>query len=179
MDKSEPEPTLSDGIRLLEERLRNCEGRLETLWRDVALLDLANQVLAAARGTQALLTSGFNDVAHVSARNAFEAVHGKKLAIDGEYEPKVSVSTRQENGHVEFRIADNGPGIAPDVRNRIFEPFFTTKPPGQGTGLGLSLSHDIVVQGHGGTLTVENEEGEGAAFIVTLPVSNIETASSA
>jgi len=68
-------------------------------------------------------------------------------------------------------VRDNGPGIAPDFREKIFEPFFTTKPTGAGTGLGLSLSYEIVTRGHGGTLTVESVEGEGATFVVCLPAS--------
>ena len=68
-----------------------------------------------------------------------------------------------------IHVADNGPGIPDEVRAHIFEPFFTTKPTGSGTGLGLSLSHDIVTQGHGGTLTVESAPGAGAAFVVMLP----------
>ncbi len=82
----------------------------------------------------------------------------------------MAVSTRQGQGQVEIRVADNGSGIAEAIREKIFEPFFTTKPAGSGTGLGLSLSYDIVTQGHGGTMTVESEEGEGAAFVVMLPV---------
>ncbi len=85
------------------------------------------------------------------------------------------VSTRQVDGQVEIHVADNGPGIPADVRDRIFEPFFTTKPTGTGTGLGLSLSYDIVTQGHGGTLTVESTEGEGATFVITLPGNSPNT----
>ncbi len=67
-------------------------------------------------------------------------------------------------------VYENGTGIPPEIREKIFEPFFTTKPTGKGnTGLGLSLSYDIVTQGHGGTLTVESTEGEGATFVITLP----------
>ncbi len=69
-------------------------------------------------------------------------------------------------------MADNGSGIAQEIREKIFEPFFTTKPAGQGMGLGLSLSYDIVTQGHGGTMPVEGHVGGGAAFVVTLPVSS-------
>ncbi|RMF57408.1 MAG: hypothetical protein D6746_11085 [Bacteroidetes bacterium] len=76
-------------------------------------------------------------------------------------------------GRNAYSMTDNGPGIPPDVRAKIFEPFFTTKPTGSGTGLGLSLSHDIVTQGHGGTLTVESTPGAGAAFVVTLPLRNV------
>ena len=67
-------------------------------------------------------------------------------------------------------MADNGPGIPDDVKSKIFEPFFTTKPTGSGTGLGLSMSYDIITKGHGGSLDVESVEGDGATFIITLPV---------
>jgi signal transduction histidine kinase len=75
---------------------------------------------------------------------------------------------------VEIRVSDNGGGIPETLRARVFEPFFTTKPAGSGTGLGLSLSYDIVTKGHGGTLTVESEDGRGATFLVTLPVQGTE-----
>lgn len=99
--------------------------------------------------------------------NAFDALeeHG---APDGN--PTVSVATERKDGIVEVRIGDNGPGIPDHVKARIFEPFFTTKPTGKGTGLGLSMSYDIVTKGHGGTLDVESEDGEGATFVVRLPV---------
>ena len=102
--------------------------------------------------------------------NAFDAVweHAGKTGDD--YNPVIEVSTRKpDNGTVEIRVADNGPGIPDNIRERIFEPFFTTKPTGSGTGLGLSLSYDIIAQGHGGTLKVENTN-PGAAFIIQLPV---------
>jgi signal transduction histidine kinase len=70
----------------------------------------------------------------------------------------------------EIRISDNGPGMPDHVKARIFEPFFTTKPTGSGTGLGLSMSYDIVTKGNGGSLEVESEVGRGATFIVRLPV---------
>ncbi|SFQ77615.1 ATP-binding protein [Hymenobacter arizonensis] len=86
------------------------------------------------------------------------------------YQPTVAVSTSQIHGKsVEIRVRDNGIGMAADVKENVFKPFFTTKPAGEGTGLGLSLSHDIVTKGHGGTLTVESCEGEGSEFIITLP----------
>jgi signal transduction histidine kinase len=74
-------------------------------------------------------------------------------------------------GTVEIRVRDNGNGIPDEVREKIFEPFFTTKPTGSGTGLGLSLSYDIVTQGHGGMLSAESTKGEGATFVVTLPIT--------
>jgi len=103
--------------------------------------------------------------------NAFYVVHKKKQSTKGSYEPKVSVTTQQVDGGVEIRIEDYGLGIPEKIKEKIFEPFFTTKPTGSGTGLGLSLAYDIVTQGHGGTMTVESEEGEGATFVITLPGS--------
>jgi signal transduction histidine kinase len=94
--------------------------------------------------------------------NAFDALKGRD---DG----RVTVSTRRVGDRVTITVSDNGPGIPPEIRDRIFEPFFTTKPTGEGTGLGLSLSYDIVTKGHGGTMAVRNAEEGGATFEVTLP----------
>ncbi len=102
--------------------------------------------------------------------NAFDAVHEQAARLDGHYAPAVSVRTRALGDNVEIRVRDNGPGIPAGTREKIFEPFFTTKPTGEGTGLGLSMSYDIVTQGHGGEMRVESTEGEGAAFVVMLPV---------
>jgi two-component system, NtrC family, sensor kinase len=84
------------------------------------------------------------------------------------YEPAVTITTRQVKNHVEVQVGDNGRGIPPGLVDKIFQPFFTTKPTGQGTGLGLSVSYDIV-KAHGGDLRVENSEGEGTQFIVEIP----------
>jgi two-component system NtrC family sensor kinase len=100
--------------------------------------------------------------------NAFYAVTEKKKQMGDSYEPTVSVSTKKVNGKVEIRVKDNGNGIPQKVLDKIFQPFFTTKPTGQGTGLGLSLSYDIV-KAHGGELKVETKEGEGSEFIIQLP----------
>ena len=81
------------------------------------------------------------------------------------------VSTVRENGKVQIKVKDNGTGIPQKALDKIFQPFFTTKPTGQGTGLGLSLSYDIV-KAHGGDLKVETKEGEGSNFIVSLPSNN-------
>lgn len=83
--------------------------------------------------------------------------------------PTVSIHTNGTSKDVEIKITDNGPGIPEAIRHRVFEPFFTTKPAGEGTGLGLSLSYDIVTRAHGGTLQVESTEEEGTSFIITLP----------
>ncbi|TMI85706.1 MAG: hypothetical protein E6H10_02495 [Bacteroidetes bacterium] len=101
--------------------------------------------------------------------NAFYAVDEKKRHLDGSYEPCVSISTRKVDRHVEVKVKDNGNGIQQKVLDKIFQPFFTTKPTGVGTGLGLSLSYDIVTKGHGGELKVNTIQNEGSEFIVTLP----------
>ncbi|MEM6783179.1 MAG: two-component regulator propeller domain-containing protein [Bacteroidota bacterium] len=101
--------------------------------------------------------------------NAFDAVADAATHRGATFAPRVRVSTEREGEHLAIRIADNGLGVSPTLRARIFEPFFTTKPTGSGTGLGLSMSYDIVVQGHGGTLSVEDDPGGGAAFVVRLP----------
>ena len=100
--------------------------------------------------------------------NAFYAVDEKKKKIGDDYEPTVSVSTKKEKDKVEITVKDNGNGIPQKVLDKIFQPFFTTKPTGQGTGLGLSLSYDIV-KSHGGDLQVETKEGERTEFIIRLP----------
>jgi two-component system NtrC family sensor kinase len=102
--------------------------------------------------------------------NAFYAVRQRQQAGEAGYVPTVSISTRNLGKEVEIRVRDNGAGIPEAVRAKIFQPFFTTKPTGQGTGLGLSLSYDIVNQGHGGTLSVESQEGQGTEFTIILPV---------
>ncbi|NQV74005.1 GHKL domain-containing protein [bacterium] len=96
--------------------------------------------------------------------NAFDAVRGVEGA-------RVTIATRHADGNVTISVSDNGPGIPDAIRDKIFEPFFTTKPTGEGTGLGLSLSHDIVTKGHGGTMVVQGAKSGGADFVVTLPSS--------
>jgi two-component system NtrC family sensor kinase len=101
--------------------------------------------------------------------NAFYAVNEKKQQNPSGYEPTVSVTTKKIGDKIEIRVADNGNGVPKKVLDKIFQPFFTTKPTGQGTGLGLSLSYDIIKQAHGGELIVETKEGEGTEFIIRLP----------
>jgi signal transduction histidine kinase len=86
-----------------------------------------------------------------------------------QYEPTVSVSTKKINDKIEIKVSDNGNGIPQNIVDKIFQPFFTTKPTGQGTGLGLSLSYDII-KVHGGEIRVESKEGEGTTFKIYLPV---------
>jgi signal transduction histidine kinase len=103
--------------------------------------------------------------------NAFYAVDEKKKGAGNEagYEPTVSVGTKKTGGKVQIAVADNGKGIPQNIVDKIFQPFFTTKPTGHGTGLGLSLSYDIV-KAHGGEIKVETKEGEGTTFIILMPV---------
>jgi signal transduction histidine kinase len=101
--------------------------------------------------------------------NGFYAVSKRKAENGGtDFDPMVSAATRGQGDHVEIRIRDNGTGIPPEVREKMFNPFFTTKPAGEGTGLGLSMSHDIIVKQHGGTIDVDSEPGAFTEFIVTL-----------
>ena len=102
--------------------------------------------------------------------NAFYAVNERKKTGVENYEPTVSIKTTKINNVVEIKVADNGTGIPKKAIDKIFQPFFTTKPTGQGTGLGLSLSYDIV-KAHGGELKVETKEGEGTTFIIELPLN--------
>ena len=101
--------------------------------------------------------------------NAFYAVDEKKKQLTGGgYQPTITVSTKKSDGKVEIEVGDNGDGVPQKVMDKIFQPFFTTKPTGQGTGLGLSLSYDIV-KAHGGEIRVESSEGEGTLFTIQIP----------
>lgn len=102
--------------------------------------------------------------------NAFYAVSEKQKKLGSKYSPVVSVITKKTDRFIEINVKDNGDGIPPQVMEKIFQPFFTTKPTGQGTGLGLSLSFDIVTKSHGGDIKVDTVEGEGTTFTVQLPV---------
>ncbi|GAB4025521.1 tetratricopeptide repeat-containing sensor histidine kinase [Spirosoma gilvum] len=115
--------------------------------------------------------------------NAFYAVLHKQKTAPADYLPAVTVSTvllpllagegrgERVNASIQIQVCDNGPGIADPIKDKIFQPFFTTKPTGEGTGLGLSLSYDIVTKGHNGTMAVESQPGDHALFVITLPIS--------
>ncbi len=102
--------------------------------------------------------------------NAFYAVNELRQTDPG-FRPLVSVTTKCNPGEVQIRVKDNGAGIPQTIRQKIFQPFFSTKPTGQGTGLGLSLSYEIIVNGHNGRFEVESVEGKGSEFIVSLPIT--------
>ena len=121
-----------------------------------------------AIGNINLIPQDFGRVLLNLYNNAFYAVSEKKKQQPGSYEPTVSVNTRKVNNKVEIRVRDNGNGIPQKVIDKIYQPFFTTKPAGQGTGLGLSLSYDIV-KAHSGEIRVETKEGEFTEFVVQIP----------
>jgi two-component system NtrC family sensor kinase len=101
--------------------------------------------------------------------NGFYAATKRKAEAGDGFEPMLSAATRNLGDRIEIRIRDNGTGIPEDVKEKIFNPFFTTKPSGEGTGLGLSMSHDIIVKQHGGSIDVETEAGLFTEFKIILP----------
>jgi two-component system, NtrC family, sensor kinase len=135
-------------------------------WRYVAELELD---LAADLPPVVLHGNAFNQVVLNLVVNAAQAV---SEAIGGETEKRgrIKVSTRREGAFVEIRVADSGRGIPPEIRSRIFDPFFTTKDPGKGTGQGLAIAYDVVVNRHGGTIDFESATGKGATFVVRMPI---------
>ena len=101
--------------------------------------------------------------------NGFYAATKRKAQAGAGYEPTVVAATKNLGDRIEIRIRDNGTGISPEVKEKMFDPFFTTKPAGEGTGLGLSLSYDIIVKQHGGSIEVETQPGEFTEFRIILP----------
>lgn len=101
--------------------------------------------------------------------NAFYSVADKKKRGNSDYQPLIKVITQNTNTGVQIIVRDNGMGIPKKVLEKIYQPFFTTKPTGEGTGLGLSMSYDIIIKGHSGTINVDTKEGEYAEFIINLP----------
>jgi signal transduction histidine kinase len=101
--------------------------------------------------------------------NAFYAINKKKITANGNYKPLVLIQTKKINDKIEIAVKDNGDGISESIKDKIFQPFFTTKPTGDGTGLGLSLSYDII-KAHAGEMKVRTKEGDGSEFIIQLPI---------
>ena len=119
-----------------------------------------------------LLTNAFYAV---NERLREKASENKNIGTENEYKPTVSISTKKENNKIIITVKDNGNGIPQEIKEKIFQPFFTTKPTGEGTGLGLSLSYEIITKGHNGNLRVESNERKnnaeaesGTKFIITL-----------
>src|SRR5665811_320710 len=107
--------------------------------------------------------------------NGFYAATKRKADAGDGFEPTLIATTKNLGDKVEIRIRDNGTGIPAEVKEKIFNPFFTTKPAGEGTGLGLSMSHDIIVKQHGGTIDVETEPGQFTEFTIVLPRTSNST----
>jgi signal transduction histidine kinase len=101
--------------------------------------------------------------------NGFYATTKRKEEAGDGFEPTLTAITKNLGDSVEICVRDNGSGIPHNVRAKIFNPFFTTRPPGEGTGLGLSMSHDIIVKQHGGSINVESAPGEFTEFTIVLP----------
>ena len=103
--------------------------------------------------------------------NGFYAVRKRQTdSADPSFGPELRLSTRAFPDRIEIRVRDNGVGIPDEVKAKIFNPFFTTKPAGEGTGLGLSLSHDVIVKQHGGRIEALSVPGEFTEFLITLPL---------
>ncbi|MDC6389396.1 ATP-binding protein [Maribacter sp. PR1] len=106
--------------------------------------------------------------------NGFHAANERKKESEGSsFMPTVSVGTKKGKDTIAITVTDNGKGIPKSIIDKIFQPFFTTKPTGEGTGLGLSMSYDIVTKGHGGELKVKSKEGEGTTFYIILPMTKL------
>jgi ligand-binding sensor domain-containing protein/signal transduction histidine kinase len=124
-----------------------------------------------------VLLNLINNAFYACAERSRSAVHEKTLTgfrtlsgLEENYKPTVTVSTKNLGNRIEISVMDNGNGIPEEIKNKIFQPFFTTKPTGQGTGLGLSLSYDIIAKGHGGELLMETKPGGGTVFIIQIPI---------
>ena len=139
-------------------------GNINIIPQDIGrvVLNLINNAFYAV-GERSKAGSPDQSIGIVDEKKTLRQTQG-----DNDFEPTVTVCTKKQDGKVEIRVIDNGNGIPQKVLDKIFQPFFTTKPTGQGTGLGLSLSYDIV-KAHGGELKVETKEGEGSIFILNIP----------
>jgi two-component system NtrC family sensor kinase len=98
-------------------------------------------------------------------------VNQRSKTAGADYKPEITLSTSSANGQLIISVKDNGVGIPEAINEKIMQPFFTTKPTGEGTGLGLSLTYDMVVKGHGGSIEVDSKEGIYTEFKITLPLS--------
>jgi signal transduction histidine kinase len=118
-----------------------------------------------------VLLNLINNAFYAVSTVALPACQADSAKEDGNFKPQVIVSTKKRGDFIEISVRDNGPGIPEHLVDKIFQPFFTTKPTGEGTGLGLSLSYDIITKGHEGHLEARNREGVGAEFIIRLPIT--------
>jgi signal transduction histidine kinase/ligand-binding sensor domain-containing protein len=167
--KSSGEKEVTDINQLVDEYIRLCYHGLRA--KDKTFNAKIETDLDPSVGKIAVIPQDLGRVVLNLLTNAFYAVDQKKKeAVTGQenFQPTVKVTTQKTGDKILIKIKDNGGGIPQEVLGKIFQPFFTTKPTGQGTGLGLSLSYDIITKAHGGELNVETTEGEGTLFIIQL-----------
>ncbi|RYY54608.1 MAG: two-component sensor histidine kinase [Chitinophagaceae bacterium] len=165
----QPEPT--DLNKLADEYLRLAYHGLRA--KDKTFNSAVETDFDPAVGSVRIIPQDIGRVVMNLLTNAFYAVNEKTrsgVAGQEDYKPTVSISTIRETGRVRIIITDNGNGIPPEIREKIFQPFFTTKPTGEGTGLGLSMSFDIITKGHAGRLTMDSNLGSGTSFTIELPI---------
>jgi PAS domain S-box-containing protein len=139
-------------------------------WKYVAKMETElDPTLPMIPGFKSKLSQVFLNLI-VNAAHAIAGVGGEESGQEG----VIRIVTSQTDDSVEVRISDNGPGVPEELKNRIFDPFFTTKEVGKGTGQGLSIAHSVVVDKHGGSLELEQENGTGAIFVIRLPMEEPE-----
>jgi signal transduction histidine kinase len=147
--------------------------KIEVIPQDIGrvLLNLINNAFyAVSTKSQSNLSGSTNMSESNLSGSPASNLSGSPNLTGLTYDPTVTVITKNLGDHIEIRVKDNGDGIPDEIKDKIFQPFFTTKPTGEGTGLGLSLSYDIITKGHGGELTVETVTGEGSNFKIILPL---------
>jgi signal transduction histidine kinase len=163
------EPELTD----LNKAIRNTVTVARNEWKYVAEMELD---LESDLPTVPCLAGRFNQVILNLVVNAAQAI-ADALGEGAGDKGKIRVSTRRAGSQVEVRVADTGSGIPERIRNRVFDPFFTTKQVGKGTGQGLAIAHNIIVEQHGGTIDFETEVGVGSTFILSLPIAGCKGSS--
>jgi signal transduction histidine kinase len=159
---------LTDINALAEEYLKLSYQALRS--KDKSFNSIVNTSLDKTIGKIEVVPQDLGRVLLNLYNNAFYAVNDKKKQTDNAYEPKVEVTATKLENAIEIAVIDNGTGMPQEILDRIYNPFFTTKPTGEGTGLGLSLSYDII-KAHGGEIKVETKDGEGTAFRILLPLN--------
>ncbi len=157
------EKTPTDLNKAIESTITVCRNR----WKYVAVLEMDFE-----KGLPPVpcLVGEFNQVILNIVVNAADAI-SENIGDDGEGTGQIKVSTRQVDEFIEIRVSDTGGGIPEEIRQKVFDPFFTTKATGKGTGQGLAISHDVIVNKHGGTLEIEVDPGVGTTFIIRMPMA--------
>jgi signal transduction histidine kinase len=166
--KSSGQKELTDINVLTDEYIRLCYHGLRA--KDKSFNATINTALDENAGSINIISQDIGRVIMNLLTNAFYAVNTRRALMEEGYKPTVNISTKKTTDDIFISVSDNGMGIPGHVIDKIFQPFFTTKPTGEGTGLGLSMSYDIVTKGHGGELKVETKEKEGTTFTIILPV---------